>query len=132
MSESFLKKERTVREIRKLRPSYLRAIADSSCDKYEWKINGDSRFKVFEIPVYFSCLTGHYGSSGCSTFGSIGDKDIFREAFLKYLDRKLPEILEAVANDIEASAATEREAYLAKLRAEIERVEASATGKEES
>lgn len=124
-ADNFLIRENTVKSIRAIRPKYLAAIAKAGCDKYGLSFNGDDRFALFKTQLNLSGYLGYYGDSNCSTCGSVGDKKLFEDAFVKYLNSNIDAVLNGVADIIESKLDAERSAYLEKLRAEIARVEAT-------
>ena len=87
-------------------PAYDKRVSDPKCDKYEAQFNGDSRFRVFGLkaPVQFNALTGYYGSSGCSTFGSLDD-ELANKYFWKALNTFKREIFGEMAKRAKADAA---------------------------
>ena len=110
--------------LRSLRPRFLEKIRDSSCDKYEMKFGGDSRFAVFKANIFLDCHTGYYGNSSCSSMGNVDEK-LATSLLNRALNNHIVLILETMA-DIAASDAasltTQAETELAAMQALIDSV----------
>ena len=93
---------------------YTAATSKESCDKYDAKFNGDSRFTVFQLKANFCAHTGYYGNSGCTTFGTL-DSKIIQKHFTEWLnDNK-----ETIFKELSERLNNERNTLLKDANAEI-------------
>jgi hypothetical protein len=109
-----------------LRPSYLKEIQDSSCDKHDMKFGGDSRFSVFQCTIFLDCHTGYYGNSSGYTKGSVDSKlatTLLNYALNKHMDLILNTMAEAAMNKA-AGLTAEAEKEIQTMQALIDSVKA--------
>lgn len=126
-SVEFLKKEQSIKSLRELYPSYREKSSDTDCDKHGFKFKqgpGNNSWCHGTVTFHLESFTGYYGNSSCYRFGSVGDPEIYKEAFLVYLNRNKNNILQALADIIEEGLDKDRTAYIQSLQSEIDRVSA--------
>jgi len=81
---------------------------NSQCDKNAYGFNLDNRFSSMSLTVSFDSWRGYYGNSGCSTAIHLGDPEIAKLAFVKYLNAHKDEILLWMSEAIKKRAETYR------------------------
>ncbi len=128
-ADEFLRKERTAKALREAKANYLTALENpgpgprtQTIDKHGFGFNRDGRFSAFSVRVNLDSWTGRYGSSSCSTFLHLPDRDVAGAALVEYLNRHKWEILQGMADIIDTGNSAAKEAYAEGLRAELERL----------
>ena len=79
---------------------YREVIKDPNCDKHDMRFNGDDRFSSAKINISVDSYTGYFGSSDCSTFLKIHDKELFEKHFIRELNSRFDDIMNSVADRI--------------------------------
>lgn len=125
-AEEFLQKERTATVLRRAKADYHARLHEGGSgprvDKWGFGFNCDDRFEAFSVNVALDSWTGHYGSSSCSTFLNLPDRDAAKAAFVEYLNLHVWEIVEGMADIIDKGNGDAKAAYIEELRAELERL----------
>ena len=79
---------------------YQRLRKNSDIDKYGFGFVKDDRFSaVGRHTVTFDSWEGFFGSSNCSSLLSISNRDLFWQAFDKYLNQHQEEIFQYIATE---------------------------------
>lgn len=129
-AEEFLTKERTARALREAEDSYHAKVKGggpgprtyTEVDKCGFGFNLDRRFAAFTVEVSLDSWTGQWGSSSCSTFLHVADREAAKAALIEYLNRHAWEIMEGMADIIDSSNGEAKVAYREELQAELERL----------
>lgn len=122
-------------EIDKLRntiPNLREKWKDPKYDKVGAGFNLDNRFNTSgKILVSLDIWQGTYGSSGSSTPVQF-DENIFRKALISYLNANLQEVLNGMANIIEAAALKVRENAIATAQKHVDKLKLLGEGSHNS
>lgn len=123
MKHDYATAKKSIKALRKLWPDYIEAAKAGSCDKYGFGWNTDDRFSLFACSVSLDNWTGYYGSSSCSTLGSVGNTDLFKTYFIKWLDNNTSKMLQEIADAIEKDSSVAKQARIAELQAELDHLQ---------
>jgi len=95
----------TAKRLRNIVPQYREAIKDSRCDKHNLTFNyGSDSFSAFRATVGLECYLGYYGSSSCSTYGSVDSKRV-QPLLIRYLNNHMEQAFNEMADMAESDAA---------------------------
>ncbi|OGF30755.1 hypothetical protein A2300_03965 [Candidatus Falkowbacteria bacterium RIFOXYB2_FULL_35_7] len=88
---------------------YLEKIerkSEFNIDKYEMGFNKDNRFSSAKIEVSVDAYTGTFGNSGVSIVTIVKDSKVFKDFFIKVLNKHFNELMIETADEIIDSAKT--------------------------
>lgn len=119
MKYDYKTRKDTSDRIKKLWPEFLQTTSAHSCDKHGFGFQKDSRFSIFQCDLSLDTWTGYFGNSGCSTFGSVGNKDLFKEYFIKWMNSNLSRMFKEIADAIEKDSEEARAERIKQLEDEL-------------
>lgn len=105
----------TAKEAETVIDRYKNATSAPSCDKHGLGFNLDSRFSSAKVTLSIDSWTGYYGNSGCGTFFTITDREVFEKHLLKVLKSKFQAIILETSKSIKEEASQMKEKALKEL-----------------
>lgn len=125
-AQKFLDAHQTAQQLRAAKAEWDKISEDSRNDKKGFGFNLDDRFTAFCLHVNLSSWVGQYGSSSCHNILSVRSEAAAHDAFVKYLNRHLWEILAEMSDIIDNDQGAARAEYVKSLKEEIARLEPAA------
>lgn len=113
MASDFQAQRQSAKAIRESLANHIEKIRHPQCDKHGLGFNLDERFQSSKITLTLDSWLGYYGNSGCSTSISVGDSKVFNAAFISELNARLPDLLLATADRLDAAARASVDAEIA-------------------
>lgn len=118
--------EGTIAQLRGATDRFREVTKHPSVDKKGIGFNRDSRFRAIEIKVTFDSWSGVFGCSSCQRVVCFDSPELFRTAFVAYLNRHYQEIFDEMADLLEQESEDAKSRRVAELEAELERLRSQA------
>ena len=84
-------------------------------DKYDMGFNNDSRFSSAKVTISVDAYLGYYGNSSCSTVRIVKDASLFKQYFIKILNRRFKNLMFEVSEEMQKDAMELKEKSLDEL-----------------
>ena len=114
----------TAQQIKAQIEAHEKTARHPKCDKHDIGFNNDCRFSSASVTVKVTAYTGFYGDSSCGTTSIVKNEKIFKNAFLKVLNRHFKKLMFETSDEIMESAVDEKEKAIEELNGKLEKFKA--------